>query len=269
MRPRRAARPPTPSPSRCATRKCADTADRACSLSRSRARSPALWLSRSLTSARALAPSASQHWRRLVGTGVSWLLYDIIYYGTTFNQPTILADVFGNSTTLAANCAQNIGAAAFGLPGVLIAIAFLERTGTKRLQCWGFGAIALAAIAFGVSEATDSRAKGANFAVFCVLITALNWGPNVSTFVLPAEVFPTAVRSSFFGASAAMGKVGALVGGAAFGPFIEAYGLPWCLALCAGLALAGVLISVCFVEPYGSESFCPRDRRAIRATESP
>ena len=34
-----------------------------------------------------------------------------------------------------------------------------------------------------------------------------NFGPNVTTFVLPAEVFPTEVRATLHGFAAAMGKV--------------------------------------------------------------
>ena len=41
-------------------------------------------------------------------------------------------------------------------------------------------------------------------------------GVNVSTYVLPTEAYPVEVRSTFFGLSAAMGKVGALLGTYAF-----------------------------------------------------
>ena len=50
------------------------------------------------------------------------------------------------------------------------------------------------------------------FGLLCGLIFALNWGVNVSTYVLPTEAFPSEIRSSFFGVSAAMAKFGALLG---------------------------------------------------------
>lgn len=40
------------------------------------------------------------HWYKLIGTGVSWALYDFVYYGTAFNQPEILASVLGDSEDL-------------------------------------------------------------------------------------------------------------------------------------------------------------------------
>lgn len=42
-----------------------------------------------------------------------------------------------------------------------------------------------------------------------------NFGPNSTTFVLPAELFPTRLRSSCHALSTASGKAGAMVG--AFG----------------------------------------------------
>ncbi|PQQ17836.1 inorganic phosphate transporter 1-4 [Prunus yedoensis var. nudiflora] len=42
-----------------------------------------------------------------------------------------------------------------------------------------------------------------------------NFGPNATTFVVPAEIFPARLRSTCHGISAAAGKLGAMVG--AFG----------------------------------------------------
>ncbi|XP_028109241.1 inorganic phosphate transporter 1-4-like [Camellia sinensis] len=42
-----------------------------------------------------------------------------------------------------------------------------------------------------------------------------NFGPNATTFVVPAEIFPVRLRSTCHGISAASGKAGAIVG--AFG----------------------------------------------------
>ena len=61
--------------------------------------------------------------------------------------------------------------------------------------------------------------KDHNHVLFAVLYAFTfffaNFGPNSTTFVLPAELFPTRVRSTCHAISAASGKAGALV--AAFG----------------------------------------------------
>lgn len=38
-----------------------------------------------------------------------------------------------------------------------------------------------------------------------------NIGPNTTVFVIPAEVFPTRIRSTAYGLSAAIGKLGAAI----------------------------------------------------------
>ena len=55
-------------------------------------------------------------------------------------------------------------------------------------------------------------------AVGCLLAlphAQANWGPNATTFVIPAELFPTKWKSTGHGISAAAGKAGAIIG--AFG----------------------------------------------------
>jgi PHS family inorganic phosphate transporter-like MFS transporter len=47
--------------------------------------------------------------------------------------------------------------------------------------------------------------------LFCLANFFQNFGPNVTTFVIPGEVFPTRYRSTGHGFSAACGKLGAIV----------------------------------------------------------
>ena len=45
----------------------------------------------------------------------------------------------------------------------------------------------------------------------------VQWGPNATTWLLPAETVPTETRAMCHGFSAAVGKAGALVSGVVFG----------------------------------------------------
>lgn len=47
--------------------------------------------------------------------------------------------------------------------------------------------------------------------LYCLANFFQNFGPNVTTFVIPAEVFPTRYRATGHGFSAACGKLGAIV----------------------------------------------------------
>lgn len=49
-------------------------------------------------------------------------------------------------------------------------------------------------------------------ALYCMTFFFANWGPNATTFVVPAEVFPAKFRTFGHGVSAATGKVGSVIG---------------------------------------------------------
>lgn len=75
-----------------------------------------------------------------------------------------------------------------------------------------------------------------------------NFGPNSTTFILPAETFPSSVRSTLNGFCAAMGKLGATVGSAVFKPLIKSTGLGGTMVGCALVSLAGLLVTWFYVE---------------------
>jgi MFS transporter, PHS family, inorganic phosphate transporter len=67
-----------------------------------------------------------------------------------------------------------------------------------------------------------------------------NFGPNATTFIIPAEVFPSRIRASAHGLSAATGKMGAILAALLFN-FLSSnvIGLPnvlWIFFACNVLA---------------------------------
>lgn len=213
-------------------------------------------------------------WRPLAGCCACWFIYDFLYYGTTFEQPVLLNSVFGKQETLFANCWQNIVLNLMGIPGVIFAIALLKPLGAESLQVWGFVAILVACIALGVGEYLQPDNSSLNFALMCTLILALNWGVNISTYVLPAAVFPSSVRGSLFGMAAAFGKLGALAGGYAFNPIAHITcdpspapacrdGLTILYAVCTGVIILAIIISPLLLPSRDrrnqiENTFCPR-----------
>jgi MFS transporter, PHS family, inorganic phosphate transporter len=87
----------------------------------------------------------------------------------------------------------------------------MDKTGRKPIQVMGFGlmTIAFGLIAF-VPAATSTVAPFVLLYGMSYLFS--EFGPNSTTFVYPAEIFPVEVRTTGHGLSAAAGKVGAFVG---------------------------------------------------------
>ena len=57
---------------------------------------------------------------------------------------------------------------------------------------------------------TPSGTKAFVF-LYCLVNFFLNFGPNTTTFIIPAEAFPTRYRSTAHGIAAASGKLGAIL----------------------------------------------------------
>ena len=119
---------------------------------------------------------------------------------------------------------------------------------TRALNAYGFGLLALSCtgLAIAVRAAAPPLLK---FALFCWLNFVLQFGPNVATFVLPTELFPTELRSTFFGLAAGMGKVGALLGSGCFGPITSAVGVDGVFFVCAAISALGLLVT-CTLLPH-------------------
>jgi nitrate/nitrite transporter NarK len=111
----------------------------------------------------------------------------------------------------------------------------------------------MAASFIGIAFIGDAKSIVVPFVVlYCLNYFFTEFGPNTTTFVLPAEIFPVSVRTTSHGISATVGKVGAAVGTFTF-PLLQAkFGLPgpmWVAGVCcvAGFAVTWALLP----EPKG------------------
>eukprot|EP01013_Petalomonas_cantuscygni_P039107 TRINITY_DN70433_c0_g1_i1.p1 TRINITY_DN70433_c0_g1~~TRINITY_DN70433_c0_g1_i1.p1 ORF type:complete len:303 (-),score=49.62 TRINITY_DN70433_c0_g1_i1:636-1544(-) len=86
------------------------------------------------------------------------------------------------------------------------------------------------------------------FVLFCIITFFLNFGPNVGTFVVPATAFPTVVRGTCHGISAAGAKAGATAGTFMYPALTVAGGLPLVLWTQVAAAVLGALVSFLFLR---------------------
>jgi len=207
-----------------------------------------------------------EYFRTLVGTAGTWFVYDVSYYGTAIFTPQILVSVFGSAETLMDTSTQSLIVASMGVPGCILAIKCLKTKGSKWLSTWGF--LFIGALFFAMAVLYRVRvSRGAVgphndlhvplFALFCALTFGLNFGPNVSTFVLPTQAYPYSVRSTFHGLSAACGKLGAVVGTFMYTPIANSCadkdaGIALVMFVQAGLCVLGAVISVYCIDEKGS-----------------
>jgi MFS family permease len=186
----------------------------------------------------------------LAGTAGCWFLLDYAYYGNTISTPQIIALITPHASQTATIAIQLAIFTVAAVPGYVLAIARMDRIGHRRLQLAGF-------VMMGVCFAVIGLVPGMTTAVVPFLIAYgisyffTEFGPNVTTFVLPGELFPTAVRATGHGISAGIGKLGAFIGVFLFPVLQNSLGLRGTLLLTAGISVLGALLTLVLPEPAG------------------
>ena len=186
----------------------------------------------------------------LAGTAGCWFLLDYAYYGNTISTPQIISLISPHASQTATIAIQLAIFAVAAVPGYLLAIARMDRIGHRRLQLTGF-------LVMGACFAVIGLVPGMTTAVVPFLLVYgisyffAEFGPNVTTFVLPGELFPTRLRATGHGISAGVGKLGAFIGVFLFPVLQHALGLRGSLLLTAGISALGALLTLVLPEPAG------------------
>ena len=186
----------------------------------------------------------------LLATAGCWFLLDYAYYGNTISTPQIIALISPNAsatTTIAIQLAIFVVAA---VPGYALAIAKMDRIGHRRLQLIGFVMMALCFVVIAAVPGMTTVVVPFLLA-YGVSYFFTEFGPNVTTFVLPGEIFPVSVRATGHGISAGLGKFGAFLGVFLFPVLQTSLGLRGTLLLTAGVSAAGALLTTLLPEPAG------------------
>jgi len=94
--------------------------------------------------------------------------------------------------------------------GFVIKLYAVDRVGRIQPQIIGFIGMAIGMLVVALSG--DQSTTSFVIAGFIIFNLTVNLGPNATTYLLPAEVYPTRLRSTGHGFAAACGKVGATLG---------------------------------------------------------
>eukprot|EP00928_Gymnodinium_smaydae_P005066 TRINITY_DN11747_c0_g1_i1.p1 TRINITY_DN11747_c0_g1~~TRINITY_DN11747_c0_g1_i1.p1 ORF type:complete len:484 (+),score=116.61 TRINITY_DN11747_c0_g1_i1:146-1597(+) len=206
-------------------------------------------------SSAAALPSAPQPLRTyiplLVGTAATWCLMNFTLYSMGSFKSSILEGLSHGEITPAQDELLRVSRFAVitsvvALSGFGAALALLDHVGRYGMQLGGF--VGLATV-FGLLSAVSAGRGGSATAtaifvpLFCLMFFFQNCGPNTSVFIIAAETFPTSVRGTCHGISAACGKCGALLGSAVLPPLATASGLSTMFAVCGASALLGALVT--------------------------
>jgi PHS family inorganic phosphate transporter-like MFS transporter len=187
--------------------------------------------------------SQKQQAIRLFGTSMSWLyvyiqfnsttnlannplsFLDLAFYGLGFSSASLMStmgfDQRDNLYLYLRNTAtgQIVLICAGALPGYWLTVLTVDKLGRKPIQIGGFAILTIIFCVLGF--AWQNLTKTHLLALYVLAQFFFNFGPNATTFISPAEIFPTRVRCTGHGFSAGMGKLGAVFAQIFFAPMIK------------------------------------------------
>ncbi|GLT35277.1 hypothetical protein SLA2020_097440 [Shorea laevis] len=164
-----------------------------------------------------------RHGRDLFSCAASWFLVDIAFYSNNLLQCRVYHKFIKADNHSAYELAfqvakfQAIVAVCSTIPGYWVTVYFIDRIGRVKIQMLGFLMMALVYFAIGIPyipywQHGEGKVKIGLMILYGGTFFFANFGPNTTTFIVPAELFPARFRSTCHGISGAMGKVGAIIG---------------------------------------------------------
>eukprot|EP00898_Chlorokybus_atmophyticus_P004917 jgi/Chlat1/5426/Chrsp35S05231 len=187
---------------------------------------------------------------RLVGTSLSWFVWDFAFYGNKLFQSTFIKIINPGAGVreVALWTLLNSGVA---LVGYYFAAFTIDKTwmGRRRMQnmgfVWMFVLFTICAAAYHHLLKPGSPIHWFQFMYYFSSFWG-QWGPNATTWLLAGELYPTEVRAMCHGISAAWGKLGALVSGIIFAHVSDRAKF-WASGVCG---LVGIVVTTLFIPDY-------------------
>merc|ERR1711871_1751100 len=143
---------------------------------------------------------------------------------------------------------------AIALPGYFVALALMDKLGRKNMQLSGFLIMGASFILIGIFFDNLQEDSILLLMLYSMTFFFSNFGPNSTTFILPSEMFPFEVRTTMNGISAAMGKLGATLGGALFKPLASEKGIAFVMIVCGCISFIGMVVTAIFIEDMRGKS---------------
>lgn len=172
-----------------------------------------------------------RHGLHLLATTSTWFFLDIAFYSQNLFQKDIFSKVgwIPKAGTMNAieevfkiSRAQTYIALCGTVPGYWFTVAFIDIVGRFWIQLMGFFMMTVFMLGLAIPYNHWTTHHTGFVVMYGLTFFFANFGPNSTTFIVPAEIFPARLRSTCHGISAAAGKAGAIIG--AFGFLYAAQG---------------------------------------------
>ncbi|RIV24161.1 MFS transporter [Alicyclobacillaceae bacterium I2511] len=184
----------------------------------------------------------------LIGTAGTWFLFDYAYYGNSISTPLIMKMIAPHASLIESEAWALIMFAVAAVPGYALAVAKIDKFGHRRVQLLGFIMMGLSFLAMGIIP--DLTTLLIPFlALYGLTYFFAEFGPNTTTFILSAELYPVSMRTTAHGISAGVAKIGAFIGVFLFPILSKNLGLSGTFIITFVFSALGALLTLVLPEP--------------------
>ncbi|EOA86384.1 hypothetical protein ACJQWK_05980 [Exserohilum turcicum] len=198
---------------------------------------------------------------RVLATAGAWFANDVFFYGNKLFQNEFISIITPGNKSVMVDWLYNLINVGVSLCGYYLASMLIDNKlyGRKWMMIVGFMAdfVLFIVPGFALNYFTSIEHIHGFQAMYFLSSFFNQFGPNSVTFLVAAEVFPTPVRATAHGFSAACGKAGALLAAVLYN-YIDTqtkfYFVPW-------FGLAGALLTLLFLPDTTGLDLKEQERR--------
>ncbi|KAF2148406.1 putative glycerophosphoinositol permease [Myriangium duriaei CBS 260.36] len=202
------------------------------------------------------------YWKRLIGTCLSWFIYDFVTFPNGVFSGTIISSLTkGSSNPLRSTAEWQLLLGSLALPGVFIGAYLCDRIGRKQTMMLGFSGYLIFGLIIGCAYDRITKILPLFIVFYGLMLSSGNLGPGNMLGLLSSESYATAVRGTCYGLSAAIGKTGAAVGTEAFTPIQNHLGKKWTFIIAAICGVVGVLVTYFFIPDLRGDNLAEEDEK--------
>ncbi|CUM57228.1 uncharacterized protein AC631_03883 [Debaryomyces fabryi] len=199
------------------------------------------------------------YWPRFLGTCGCWFLYDFVTFPNGVFSAGIIKTVLDDTTDIEKIAEWQLLMGIIAIPGVFIGAYLCDRIGRKYTLIVGFCGYIVFGLIVGIGYDKIKSIPALFIVFYGLMMSSGNLGPGDMMGLVSLESFATPIRGTCYGLSAALGKVGAVVGTETFTPIQNHKGAKWTFIIAAICGLAGVLVAFFFIPHLKEDDLLEED----------
>ncbi|CCH46730.1 Inorganic phosphate transporter [Wickerhamomyces ciferrii] len=193
---------------------------------------------------------AKKYWKPFICTSGMWFIMDMILYPNNILSTSIL-QVAIPGASLKKTGEWQLFLSSFAVFGTFLSCLALQFFTRRQVIIIGFIGYAIISFVVGGAFKKFTEIPALLIIFYAILNMLINFGPASLQSAVSTESFPSAIRGTLYGISAAIGKAGAAIGTEIFTPLQVSKGKSSTFYLSGALSILGAIVVYLGVPDHG------------------